>query len=258
MIVSILQARMTSTRLPGKVLMPILGRPMLELHIERLRRVRRSQLLVLATSTDSSDDPVAALGARLGLPCYRGSLDDVLDRYYQAARLHNATTVVRVTGDCPLADPGLINAMIDRHLAAGNDYTSNSHQPTYPDGLDADVIAFPALEKAWQESRLPSHREHVTLYFTENPDKFHIEHFRQSVDMSHLRWTVDHREDFELVREIYEALYPIRADFSTADILALIGRHPELAGRNTMHIRNAGWQSAFKKDEAWRRETNRT
>jgi len=251
MIVTILQARMSSRRLPGKVLLPILGRPMLELHIERLRRVRRVDALVLATSTDPSDDPVAELGSRLGLGVYRGALDDVLDRYVQAARRAKATTVLRTTGDCPLADPALIDAMVDAHLSGRYDYTSNSHRPTFPDGLDADVIEMTALERAWREAALPSHREHVTLYFVEHPESFKTLHFRQPDDLSFLRWTVDHAEDFALIRTIYERLYPGNPAFTTADILALMESQPALKTANAMHIRNAGWQSAFEKDREW-------
>ena len=158
MILGILQARASSRRLPGKVMKPILGRPMLERQIERLRRARRLDKLVVATSTDPSDDPIAALCRSLAVECFRGSLDDVLDRFYQAARRAAPRAVVRLTGDCPLADPAVIDQLIELHARGGYDYTSNTLTRSYPDGLDAEVTQLHCLEAAWREARLPSER----------------------------------------------------------------------------------------------------
>lgn len=157
MILGILQARTSSRRLPGKVLKPILGRPMLERQIERLRRAQRMDKLVIATSTDASDDPIAALCQSLSVDCFRGPLDDVLDRFYQAARRYAPRAVVRLTGDCPLADPQVIDELIETHSRESYDYTANILPPRQiPDGLDVEVIAMSCLETAWREARLPS------------------------------------------------------------------------------------------------------
>src|SRR5262245_37090128 len=174
MILGILQARVSSRRLPGKVLKPILGRPMLERQSERLRRAHRLDKLVVATSTDASDDAIAALCESLPLDCFRGALDDVLDRFYQAAKRYSADTVVRLTGDCPLADPSVIDELILLHESGGYDYTSNTLTRSYPDGLDAEVAQMRCLEAAWHEAALPSEREHVTPFIYRDPERFRL------------------------------------------------------------------------------------
>ena len=220
--------------------MPILGRPMLERQVERLRRAHRIQTLVLATSTDKSDDPLAELAENLGLVCFRGSLNDVLDRFYLAAKQSCAPTIMRLTADCPLADPVLIDRVIEFFVAGEFDYVSSSLVPTFPDGLDVEVVRFSCVEEAWREAWLPSEREHVLPYIYEKPDRFKLGVFTSDVNRSHLRWTVDEPEDLELVTRIFEALYPTNPAFSTADVLALLERQPELARLNAHHVRNAG------------------
>ena len=251
MIVAILQARMTSSRLPGKVLKPILGRPMLDYQVERLRRARRLDRLVVATSTDPSDDPIAEDCRHLAVDCFRGSLDDVLDRYYQAAMAFHATDIVRVTGDCPLLDPELIDTLVATHLDGGFDYCSTSLEPTYPNGLDAEIMTFAALERAWAEAELPSDREHVTLYLYKRAKGLKLGSVTQAEDQSSMRWTVDNQEDFDLVRRIFEALYPVNPAFSTADILTFLARHPEVARINAMYRRNEGLAKSYAADEAY-------
>lgn len=250
MIVAILQARASSIRLPGKVLRPLLGVPMLARQIERLRRSGQIERLVVATSTQPADDAIAALCAPLSVDCYRGNLEDVLDRYYQAAKHHGATVVVRLTGDCPLADAELIDSVISTHLEHGNDYTSNTLQPSYPDGLDVEVFHFGVLEQAWREATLPSQREHVTPFIYQHPERFRLENVRSTEDMSQLRWTVDEPEDFEFVRRVYEALYPVKPDFGTNEILDLLHRQPELATLNAGRQRNEGFARSQAADTA--------
>lgn len=249
MILGILQARVSSTRLPGKVLKPVQGKPLLELQIERLLRAKRLDRLVIATSTDASDDALAELCARLGVECYRGSLQDVLDRFYQAARKHPAQHIVRLTGDCPLADPALIDALIEFHLAGGYEYSSNTVEPTFPDGLDAEIFRASALDESWREAVLPSHREHVTQFVLSQPQRYRVGNYRGEPDCSALRWTVDEPEDFELIREIYDTLYPANPAFSTADVLALLKARPALATANTAFQRNEGLQKSKREDE---------
>lgn len=251
MILAILQARVSSSRLPGKVLLPLLGQPMLARQLERVRRATLIDQLVVATSADSADDPLALLCEQAGTACYRGQLDDVLDRFYQAALPYRPDYVVRLTGDCPLADPALIDRVIGSCLDSGCDYLSNTIAPaTFPDGLDVEVMRFSALELAWREAQLGSQREHVTPFIYQHPERFRIEQFSNPVDLSALRWTVDEPADFELVRIIYEALYPSQPDFGTDAILALLAARPELATLNTRHQRNEGYAKSLLQDLA--------
>lgn len=238
MILAILQARMGSTRLPSKVMKPILGQPMLSRQIERLKRSKRIDRLVVATSTDASDDALAAACPSWDVECVRGSVDDVLSRFIAALHKFPADTVVRLTGDCPLADPEVIDAVIDHYRAGDYDYVSNVNPDTFPDGLDCEVMRASALEQAQRNAVHPSSREHVTPYIRLNPDIFRIGNYAGKVDLSHLRWTVDEPSDFEFVREVYERLYPANPAFTTADILKLLDEKPELLQINAGLIRN--------------------
>lgn len=231
-VMAILQARMTSRRLPGKVLRTILGRPMLALQLERLKRCAGAQKLIVATSTDASDEAIAALCEREGTECFRGSLEDVLDRFHQAALTYRPDHVVRLTADCPLADPELIDRVIEFHLEGGYDFTSNALVRTYPTGLDASVVRRAALEQAWREARLPAEREHVTLYMKAHPERFRIGDFRDTQDRSSLRWTVDEPADFDFVRAVYERLYAQNPRFGMDDVFELLAREPALADIN--------------------------
>lgn len=251
-ILAILQARVSSSRLPGKVMKPILGQPMLARQIERLARCRRFERLIVATSVEASDDAIETLCRQLDIVCRRGSLDDVLDRFYRAALPEAPDHVVRLTGDCPLADPALIDALIDFHLAQGYDYSSNCHVPSLPDGLDAEVMRFSALEAAWREARLPSEREHVTPFIRKHPERFRIGLWRHPVDLSQLRWTVDEAEDFEFVSRVFAALYPSNPAFGMQDVLDLLARQPELAAINRGLRRNAGFEKSLQQDLLWR------
>lgn len=249
MTLAILQARVSSTRLPEKVLAPVLGAPMLLRQIERIRGSRRIDQLAVATSNDPSDDPLEELCRGADVTCYRGSLNDVLDRYYECGKAYAATNVVRLTGDCPLADPRLIDHIISAYLESGADYASNTLQPTYPDGLDVEVFRFQALERAWREASLPSEREHVTPYIYGHGEFFSLLSVTRDFDLSDLRWTVDNPEDLEFVRRVYEALYPSKPDFETDDILDLLARHPEL-GKINAHIgRNEGLKKSLLADK---------
>ena len=232
-------------------MMPILGRPMLEYQLERLSRCASFERLVVATSSDPSDDVLAALCRDVGVDCYRGSLDDVLDRFLQAALPYAPDVVVRLTGDCPLADPSLIDEIVVRFLASDLDYLSNCAPPTYPDGLDVEVTRLACLKAAWTEAVLPSQREHVTPFIRKQPGRFRIGNHARSEDLSSLRWTVDEPEDFEFVREVYERLYPGKPDFSTDDVLALLRESPELKQFNARFQRNEGTRKSLLADAAF-------
>ena len=249
-VLGILQARVSSSRLPGKVLKPILGKPMLQHQLERVLRARSLDALVVATSTDPSDDPIVGLCAAAGVTCFRGSLDDVLDRFYQAAREYEPQHIVRLTGDCPLIDPEIIDRLVEFYLAGSFDHAGNAVEPMFPDGLDAEILTFAALESAWREASLPSHREHVTLFVHQQPNRFRIGSYKNDIDLSHLRWTVDEPEDFDLVERIYTALYPGKPDFTTADILDLLTRQPELSELNTGIRRNDGLERSLERDRS--------
>ncbi len=245
-VLAILQARTSSSRLPGKVLKPILGRPMLLHQLDRVRRARSLDGIVVATSIDPTDDPIEALCREGGFECFRGSLTDVLDRFYQVALLHRPDAIVRLTGDCPLADPELIDRVVDFFATGRFDIAGTAE--TYPDGLDVEVIRFDVLGELWTQATRPSDREHVTLFAHRQPERFRIGRYQSAADLSAMRWTVDEPQDFEFVRRVYEALYPHNPAFTTADILALVSARPELLEINRGIVRNEGLQRSLAAD----------
>ncbi len=214
---------MTSTRLPGKVMAPVLGEPMIGRQIERLRRCRRIDKLMVATSTDGSDDPLAAYCEKLDTAVFRGPLHDVLERFAAAARRNpEAKALVRLTADCPLADPQLIDRVIDHHLAAGADYTSNTlGSRTYPHGLDVEVIRPRVLQDANDYAHDPYEREHVTPYIYRRPEDYKLAGVARHESLAKLRWTVDLPEDLAFVRDVYAKLYPFNPAFTSDAIAAL-------------------------------------
>ena len=220
---AILQARMTSSRLPGKVMAPVLGEPMIGRQIERLRRARRIHRLVVATSTDPSDDELAAYCQELEVEVLRGALDDVLGRFVAALNRHpKATTVVRLTADCPLADPEIIDKVILHHQDSRADYTSNTlGTRTYPHGLDVEVIRPKSLREADERAEDPYEREHVTPYIYRRPERFRLAGVARHKSLAKLRWTVDHPEDLAFVRDVYAKLYPFDPEFSSEAVVAL-------------------------------------
>ncbi|MDD9886447.1 MAG: glycosyltransferase family protein [Gammaproteobacteria bacterium] len=228
-VLTLLQARTTSTRLPGKVLKPVLGEPMMQRQIERTRAARNIGKLAVATSDHPSDNAIEALCSSLHLDCFRGSLDDVLDRYHQAALHYKPQHIVRMTCDCPLMDPRIVDDTIERHLREGNDYTSAGHDSGYPRGLNVEVMRRAALETAWREARSPDDREHVTLYIKHRPEQFRAGRLVSPADRSGMRWTVDTPEDFSFITRVYEMLYPGNPRFDMEDILQLLSQHPELS-----------------------------
>lgn len=239
---------MTSSRLPGKVLKKILGRPMLSLQLERLRRARKLHGVILATSSDPSDDSLEAWSKTEGVPCVRGSLTDVLDRFMTVATLRPADYYVRITGDCPLLEPQLIDAMIDCCIENGHDFVTNTINPTYPDGLDTWVFTSDALRRAWQGARLKSEREHVTLYMINRPDLFESYSYESQRNLSGHRWTVDQPEDFSFVTAVYESLYPRNPCFGLTEILKLLNDRVDIFEINQGINRDEGLQRSLDKD----------
>jgi spore coat polysaccharide biosynthesis protein SpsF len=233
MILAVLQARMSSTRLPGKVMKPLLGRPMMARQIERILRTSTIDQLVVATSDDPSDDIVATFCRAEGIAYHRGSLHDVLDRYHSAAESFGpADHVVRLTADCPLTDPGVIAEAIALHVASGADYTSNSINRTYPVGLDVEVMTLATLSTSWRDAAISQEREHVTMYIYRNPERFRIVELTQSLDLGLMRWTVDTIDDFQMVEKVYGALYPRNPAFTWPDVLAFLQANPDIAAIN--------------------------
>lgn len=231
MILAIVQGRMSSSRLPGKVLKPLCGRPMVLRQIERLARARRIDKLVLATSVEPSDDPLAETLAAEGIAVHRGPLDNVLARFAGALEAHPADHVVRLTADCPLTDPEGVDATIALHLESGADYTSNTPDAfAFPKGLDVEVVAAPALRRAAAEASTPEEREHVTwgLY---NGDHGYTNAWLRSAnaDDGDIRWTVDTPDDYAFATAVYEALYPANPTFNSADIRDFVSSRPDLA-----------------------------
>jgi spore coat polysaccharide biosynthesis protein SpsF len=226
-IVAIIQARMGSTRLPGKVLMDLAGKTMLERVMQRCRRTVRLDEVIIATTDKTSDDPIAELCAQQDWPCFRGSEDDVLDRYYQAARWRKADTVVRITSDCPLIDSEVIDRCIKEFLETPNvGYVTNCWPfRTFPRGLDVEVFSFAVLEQAWRQDYNPAWREHVTPYIYCHPEIFQVRAIVNDVDYSNMRWCVDTQEDLALVRNIYEAFGTDR--FSWRQVLTILQQNPQ-------------------------------
>lgn len=229
-VVAVVQARMGSTRLPGKVAMDLAGRPMLQLLLERLRRARRLDRVVVATSDEPGDDPILAVAAAAGVPVVRGPERDVLERFRVAVADTPHEHVVRLTGDCPFLDAGIVDAVVDEHLASGADYTSNTLVRTYPDGLDVEVLRREALETAATEANEAVEREHVTPYVYRRPERFRLRFHRGVRLLGDERWTVDTREDLDALRATADRLGdPVAASWT--DVLAVTGERADRGPR---------------------------
>ncbi|MBM5800411.1 MAG: spore coat protein [Cyanobacteria bacterium K_DeepCast_35m_m2_023] len=248
---AILQARTTSSRLPGKVLLPILGKPMILHQLERVMRSRALDQVVLATSIDPSDDELAALCSQVGYPVFRGDLQDVLARYQACAVANGCDTVVRLTGDCPLSDPAVIDEIVDAFHAGQWDYLSNSADEkalTVPDGCDVEVFRRELLDQAAAQAVLPSEREHVTPWMRRPDMPIRSGHYRHQEPTPFYRLTVDDPRDFALVNAVFEALAPEKADFDLADVIAFLERNPVLAHSNLDTVRNEGYLRSVAAD----------
>lgn len=226
-VVLIVQARMTSVRLPGKVLMEVCERPLLGIQIERMVASCEVDQLVVATTSNATDDPIVALCKGLGIATFRGSEEDVLSRYWGAAEAFGAEVVARVTSDCPLLDPRVIDRVSGDYRQGGADYVSNTVQRTFPRGMDVEVFSRACLEEAHCRAHNAAEREHVTPYIYGAPRRFVLRQALLGVDLSHHRWTVDTEEDLALTTHILNALWPENPLFTMEDVLALLGRHPE-------------------------------
>jgi len=247
--VAIIQARISSTRLPGKVLKKIEGKTILEHVINRVRAAKKLDEVIVATTVKKKDLEIVKLCANLGVSVFCGSEDDVLDRYYQTARLFKAEHIVRITSDCPLIDPMVIDKVIELYFKKNADYATNGMPETFPDGLDTEVFSFKTLKRAWENAKLSSEREHVTPYIRNNPNIFKIVNLKCNVDLKDKRWTIDEPEDFSFVKIIYKNLYPKDSLFGMETILNYLRENPEIEKINKEIIRNEGYLKSLKEDK---------
>ena len=239
-ILIVVQARMASSRLPGKVMLPILGKSLLARMVERLQLIKHTATIVIATSVNPEDNIIEQEAAAINISCYRGSINNLLERHYMSAVKHNADIVLKIPSDCPLIDPQIIDEVLDFFLLDPDkyDYVSNLHPATWPDGNDVEIMTMACLEKNWRFAERPLELEHTTPYIWENPDQFSIGNvsWSKGLDYSMLhRFTIDYREDYEFIKRVYEELYPINPSFSCDDIIDLITEKPEIYELNAAY-----------------------
>jgi spore coat polysaccharide biosynthesis protein SpsF len=246
-IVAVIQARMSSSRLPGKVLMPLAGKLVLEHVVNRIKACKTISQVVVATSTDQTDDAIQSWCDKTSVSCYRGSLEDVLDRYYQSAKIYQTDAVVRITADCPVIDPTIVDEVVKEFLAGGYEYYGLSGE--FPDGLDCTVFAFSALERAWREAKLPSEREHVGPYIENHPELFKSGGLNKFTGLSHHRWTLDEPRDYDFLQAVFAALYREESPFLASEVLTLLENKPELMDFNSDIIRNEGYLKSLMEDK---------
>lgn len=232
------QARLGSSRLPGKVLKEVCGKPILARMLERLGRVETPAKIVVLTTTDSADEPIVQLCRELDVEVFRGHPTDLLDRHYLAGLVHGAEAIAKIPSDCPLIDPAIVDRVLARYAVGDCDYAGNLHPASYPDGNDVEVMGMAALGEAWREAGLALEREHTTPFIWERPERFRLANvaWESGLDysLSH-RWTLDYAEDYEFIRRVYEELYPERPGFGLDDILDLLARKPAIAAINARY-----------------------
>lgn len=255
----VLQARMSSSRLPGKVLEEVCGRSLLVHQVNRIKQSKYVDDILVATSVDQTDDILERHCIQNGIKVFRGNLEDVLDRYYKAIlwyqKKHTVLNVIRLTADCPFVDSQLIDLVMLNHLIYKNDYTSNTLEYTFPDGLDVEVFTSKALRNMWENASLPSEREHVTLYIKNRPSEFIVQNIAiASSSCEEERWTVDEPEDLEFTKSIYETLYPKNENFHMNEVMHLLDTHGSLREINASFIRNEGLIKSLKKDALLREQ----
>ena len=246
--VAMIQARMGSSRLPNKVLMDICGKPDLQWVIERVQRSRYADEVMVITSIEKNNIPLIRLCTDLGVRVFAGSESDVLDRYYQAARLIVPEYLIRITADCPMYDWNVLDDMIEK-LNPDTDYSSISGED-FPDGLDTEIVSFDAIRKSWQEAELSSEREHVTQYIRKHPDIFKLQYYSFPIsDSGHYRWTLDEEADFQMINAVYKHfLTEGKEDFITNDIIEFLNNNPEIEKINSGIIRNEGLLKSIQED----------
>jgi spore coat polysaccharide biosynthesis protein SpsF len=246
-VVAIVQARMGSTRLPGKSLRVLAGKPVIERVIDRAKLIPLVDEVWLATTDKGEDDKLAAWANKNNIPVFRGSADDVLDRYYQTAHKADADVVMRVTGDCPLLDPSVSNLIVTELLSGNFDYVTNTMQCTYPDGFDTEVMNLEALARAWKEAKLASEREHVTPYIWKQPELFKLKNVKNDRDYSSIRLTLDTPEDAEFLERVITTCEELGSS-DLESIIGIIESHPEWSEINSAFARNEGYAKSIRED----------
>lgn len=249
MIAAIVQARMGSTRLPGKVMKLLSDKPMLSHIIDRLKHSKKIDRIIIATTVKEDDKVIVKLSKETGIDVFCGSSEDVLDRYYQSASLFNVKHIIRITADCPLIDPAIIDEIVDYYQAKNCDYLSNTINPSFPDGLDTEIFSFEALKRVWGEAVAPSEREHVTPYMYNHPEIFKTCNYANDIDHSGMRWVVDEEVDYRFVTEVYKHLYKHGEIFYMDDVLGLLSKYPELSDINKNIQRNEGYMKSIEGDK---------
>jgi len=251
MVTGIIQARMSSTRLPGKMLTSIMGKPLIQYVIDRIFKSKRIDNFILATTNNPQDRVLIQFAKKNSLDFFTGDENDVLDRFYQAAKRFSIKIIVRITPDDPFKDPEIIDKAVEIFLNGQDriDYVTNILPPTYPIGLDIEVFTFEALQKAWNEAKKPSEREHVTPYIWNHPEIFQIKNFGLEKNLSYLRWTLDDYRDLQFTQEIYQRLYPKKKIFLMNDILKLLNQHPSLVKINERNTKYEGYIKSLRKDK---------
>lgn len=244
----IAQARMGSTRLPGKVMMLVNENDSVIVSvIKQLKHSKLAEKIVIATTTLKEDDKIEETAHKNGVDCFRGSVEDCLDRYYQCSVKYSFSTIVRVTCDNPFIDPTIIDHAIEEFNSGHWDYISNCNPRTFPQGTEVEIFSVDSLKRVWREAQKSSEREHVTPYFYNNPDKFKIYNITHSENLSHLRWSVDRIEDLKMVQIIASKIK--KSPILMKDILELLRREPELIKINKNHVMNEGYLKSLKMDE---------
>ncbi|MBM3702108.1 MAG: acylneuraminate cytidylyltransferase [Actinobacteria bacterium] len=249
MIIAIIQARIASARLPGKVMFDLEGETVLEQVIKRVKSSKMIDDIIIATTIKKADLKIVKICNNIGIKYFCGSEEDVLDRYYQAAKLFNPKQVARITSDCPLIDPKVIDKVIRLHLKEKADYTSNTLKEIFPDGEDVEIFTFETLNKAWRNAKLLSEREHVTPYIKKHPKIFKIRNLENDKNLSNKRWTLDNPEDYEFIKVIYKNLYVKNHLFGVEEILDFLNRNPDVERINEHIKRNEGYLKSLKNDK---------
>ena len=248
MILAIIQARTGSTRLPGKVLIKIEGKTVINHVIDRVSKSNNVDKVIVATTLSEGDLELVKEVSSLGHLVFCGSENDVLDRFYQVAKVYKPSHIVRITADCPVIDPKVIDLVISQHLESNADYTSNTLEAPYPAGHDVEIFSFEAFTKAWKEAKLASEREHVTPFIKLDESAFSINKVLSNDDLSNMRWTLDEKEDLELITIIFKELYSEDKLFSMEDILGLYEQNENLKNINKMHLREEGYRKSLEND----------
>lgn len=248
-IVIIVQARMGSTRFPGKMMMGLGSKKVVDYVFDRAGLIKNVDDVYLATTDRKKDDILVKWAEENNVNYFRGSENDVLDRYYQTAKKSGADVVVRLTGDCPLLDPVVVAKVVQDFLDSDFDYVANNHPATYPDGLDTEVFSFAALEKAWKEAKLSSEREHVTPYIWKNPTIFKIKNVANDEDWSNERWTLDTKEDWEFLRKVVAECEQQTEFCGMEEVLKIIKDNPEWRSINSIYDRDEGYAKSVKEEK---------